>query len=219
MNNDNCGVHYLSGIPNRAASMIIDRLGFERTRNLFFRTNTMRLNAASDFQDYVRQLYQECVSAGELDANSECPVIIDSFQKVGVAYPDGNPVPQPPAPPQPPSQPPTQPPTQPTPPPTSPVLEFCGWVDVAQTGSGNVTLIDNKFDAAILVSKNYPTLTQGDFADIYNWRGNPHPCGCVWGSLSQAVNSKGTVFNFFLKVTKMKAGQPSDCVHDRLIFK
>jgi hypothetical protein len=223
INNDYCGVHYQSGIPNRAVSLIISKLGLEKTRNMIFRTNTMRLTAGADFQEYARQMYVECMSEDELSQSADCPVVLESFKRVGVAYPDGVPVPTPaPGP-----TPGPQPIPGPQPAPRSPVLMFCGWISIP-LAHGNITVIDNKFDAAILVTANYQVSTSGDFSDIYNWKGgvvadprNPgnHPCGCVWGRLSQTTNAHNTIFNYFSTIAQVKVETPQACINDHLNFK
>src|SRR5690606_23236196 len=66
--NDNCGVHILSGIPNRAAALMIRSLGWNKTQRLFYRVMTERLRTDSDFADYRNQLLGECstsLSAGD----------------------------------------------------------------------------------------------------------------------------------------------------------
>jgi len=87
VDNDNCGVHSISGVMNKATSQIIARLGLAKTRSLFFNTVTTRLGSKAGFDEYLRQLYEECLITPAVDKVSECPVIIESFEKVGVKYP------------------------------------------------------------------------------------------------------------------------------------
>lgn len=51
--NDNCGVHILSGIPNRFAAIIISQLGWLKTRDMFYQTMTEALVRNSKFSDYA----------------------------------------------------------------------------------------------------------------------------------------------------------------------
>lgn len=57
---DACGVHNLSGIPNRAAVDIIKALGWNKSATLYYRVMTQRLRPTSDFQDYAYQVIDEC---------------------------------------------------------------------------------------------------------------------------------------------------------------
>jgi hypothetical protein len=84
VNNDNCGVHTISGIPNKATALIMAVLGFEETKRLFFRTAVFRLNQSSNFSDYLGQLYEECLVTPNLI--NRCDVIIASFAFVGVKF-------------------------------------------------------------------------------------------------------------------------------------
>jgi Zn-dependent metalloprotease len=58
--NDRCGVHTLSGIPNRAAALIIQDLGWAETREMFYRIMTEGLDQDARFADYARALLKEC---------------------------------------------------------------------------------------------------------------------------------------------------------------
>ncbi len=91
LENDRCGVHSWSGIPNRAVSMIIAALGEDRVRDMIFNTTTARLTTQSTFQEYVRQMYEECLITPGLDKDKDCAVVINSFAQVGVMYPQGKP--------------------------------------------------------------------------------------------------------------------------------
>lgn len=211
--NDNCGVHYMSGIANKATALIVAQLGMEKMRKVFFNTMTARLTPRATFQEYARQLYEECLAQG-LDPRAECSVIVQSFESVGVSYPSASqPVPRVPAPRPVPQQPPAPqppPPAEPMPlpepkqPSASPLLKMCGWISVS--ASRNVTVIDNKYDTAILVSQSYQNRTQGSFQGVYDMR-----CGCVQGRISQTQNSKGTWFNYFSEVVALQPKDPSAC--------
>ncbi len=80
--NDNCGVHTLSGIPNKAVSYIIQNLGFEQTRKMIFNTLVYRLQPTANFEDYAEQMQEECLSQPELA--SRCSIVAAGFQKVGI---------------------------------------------------------------------------------------------------------------------------------------
>lgn len=81
MNNDNCGVHILSGIPNRASALMIQALGWEKLYPLFYQVMTVRLRANSKFSDYKDQMLAEC------DATMsafECEQVRESLAAVGL---------------------------------------------------------------------------------------------------------------------------------------
>ena len=92
VNNDNCGVHYGSGILNKAVSKLIETNGIEKWRHIIFNTALLRLNSDSHFVDYGLQLYEECYEAIEdstLTNNSklleqDCENIIKFFEEVGI---------------------------------------------------------------------------------------------------------------------------------------
>jgi Zn-dependent metalloprotease len=58
--NDNCGVHILSGIPNRAFALLLKDLDPALLRDLYYRVMTQRLRSNSDFADYRKQMLDEC---------------------------------------------------------------------------------------------------------------------------------------------------------------
>lgn len=211
--NDSCGVHYLSGIPNRATSLIIDALGVDATRSLFFNTGVNRLGMFSNFSEYLRQLIEECSEGGELQTH-ECNLILDAFNSVGVEYPTGDNNHQPePLPDD------NQPPTEPQKP-SSPPLMMCGWISVSATN--NITIIDNKFDTVVLNSANANKFG-GNFTDI---RANdftsllPHKsCGCATGQISQTPNSKNVWFNYFLNVNPGSIVKKKTTACSGIVFK
>jgi hypothetical protein len=82
---------------------------------------------------------------------------------------------------------------------------FCGWVSV-NSRSRNVTIIDNRFDAAILAS-GYRGLTEGTYRTVYN-----QECACVTGVLMETVNSVGTVFNAFSRVINVQPRPYDACI-------
>ncbi|MDG0816303.1 M4 family metallopeptidase [Bdellovibrio svalbardensis] len=81
MKNDNCGVHALSGIPNRATALIVQQLGWAKASPIFYVVMTERLTENSQFQDYAREVIGECLH--QLSP-MECSVINNSFKEVGL---------------------------------------------------------------------------------------------------------------------------------------
>lgn len=79
--NDNCGVHTLSGIPNRAAALTIQAIGWEKAAPLFYVVMTERLHDRSDFADYRAQVVAECDAT--LSA-TECAAVEAAFADVGL---------------------------------------------------------------------------------------------------------------------------------------
>lgn len=79
--NDNCGVHTLSGIPNRAAAKIIQGLGWEKSHTLFYTVMTERLNEHSDFAEYRNAVVSECT---QTLSNADCNKIEAAFASVGL---------------------------------------------------------------------------------------------------------------------------------------
>lgn len=196
VDNDNCGVHTASGVPNKAASLIISILGLEPTRELFFNTVVYRLRQDATFTDYLIQLYQECLSTPNL-AN-RCDVILASFAVVGVNHPDFkisnlSPEPvqpksnlQPPAPEEKVKMLPDQA--------TTPTIKLCGWIQQSADGS-HIRIVDNKFNA-ILAKRNYPVKTSGDYSAL-----SAITCGCVDGHLTQTSTAQNKLQNLFLDVS------------------
>jgi Zn-dependent metalloprotease len=80
-NNDNCGVHILSGIPNRAAALVIQQIGWTKAARLYYAVMTERLEATSDFEAYRDAVFAEC--AQTLSA-SECTRVEDAYHTVGL---------------------------------------------------------------------------------------------------------------------------------------
>lgn len=196
VNNDNCGVHTISGIPNKAAALIIAVLGFEETKKLFFRTAVYRLNQTSNFSDYLSQLHEECVETPSL-AN-RCDVIIASFAAVGVKLQSGAPV-----------KPRVTPPATNGPqgivaqrPSQSAILldsnglmsspiKFCGRV----RPKDGYTVIDDGLINPWIVVANQEVKTAGNFTGI-----EMSQCACVRGRLSQIVKNNGTVKSVFTDI-------------------
>jgi len=184
VDNDSCGVHYAAGVPSRAAAMIIGALGYERTRKIFFNTAVFRLPADASFQEYVRQLNEECLLTSGLDPQKDCPVIAASFAKVGVSYPlDQN-----------------VKPTPPTPSPSSPPQSFCGHLTV--TTMNNSVLIDNTHDALIVLAGNANRFGGHSTQAAPEQFSLAHKtqCACIQGSIDQIQNDKGTWVNYFSQI-------------------
>ncbi len=80
-NNDNCGVHILSGIPNHVVGLTVQKLGWEPVQNLYYKVMTDRLRAGSDFADYRDQILDECSTTM---TSAQCDVIKDAFKVVGL---------------------------------------------------------------------------------------------------------------------------------------
>jgi aureolysin len=79
--NDRCGVHILSGIPNKAAAQMMSILGPQRTKNLFYKVMTERLVSNSQFVDFARELRRECA---QTMSRAECDVVDQSLRNVGL---------------------------------------------------------------------------------------------------------------------------------------
>lgn len=88
--NDNCGVHFLNGIMNKAFALIvkgdsnIKGLGWEKAPLLYFNVMTKSLVPTTSFQDFAISLYQECKRNSTLYSSTDCQSIKSSFKEVGV---------------------------------------------------------------------------------------------------------------------------------------
>lgn len=81
MDNDSCGVHYLSGIPNRATALMIESLGFEKLQKVFYYTMMSRVASTSNFADYVEGLKEEC----RLHLTAEdCEIVSEALKETGL---------------------------------------------------------------------------------------------------------------------------------------
>lgn len=81
--NDNCGVHSNSGIPNRAAVLIANRIGREALGKIYYRTLTQLLRPSSNFADARTQTLVACeLIYGQNSEN--CAAVADSFSAVGI---------------------------------------------------------------------------------------------------------------------------------------
>lgn len=78
--NDNCGVHTLSGIPNKMAALVISVIGTEDASQLFYNVMTKRLKENSNFADYRSALLEECQSI----STQTCDVVEEALLAVGM---------------------------------------------------------------------------------------------------------------------------------------
>lgn len=78
--NDHCGVHYLSGIPNKMAAIVMSKIGPHEAAKLFYGVMTKRLHRTSNFADYRVALMQEC----EALATDTCSIVDDALTAVGI---------------------------------------------------------------------------------------------------------------------------------------
>ena len=201
VDNDNCGVHTASGVPNKAASLIIAELGVEPTRSLFFNTIAYRLNQDASFTDYVVQLYDECRETPSIE--SRCAVILSAFSAVGVEHPRaaalGFSAPLVSAPQLKPTGPQTPLVQRPSPSgerALTPELKFCGWV--VRREADSFLIQDEKYNASLL-TRNNQIKTQGEFSRLRSMK-----CACVTGRVTQTQNSRGETFNAFHDVSEVK---------------
>ncbi len=79
--NDHCGVHVLSGIPNRAISLAIQMLGWDRVAHIVYVVMTERLPNNADFATYASETIAEC---GRQLSTTECTVFDEAFKAVGL---------------------------------------------------------------------------------------------------------------------------------------
>lgn len=178
--NDNCGVHSMSGIPNKASAMIIAKLGFAETKDLFFNTVIYRLNQNASFLDYLEQLYEECLQQPKLI--SQCEIIQTSFANVGVvkdqietstelssALTPNN----------------LTTTNNPKTLGTNNPLKFCGPIEKGPFGK--ITIHDGKFNPEMR-SINSAVTTRGDYENLVNSN-----CGCVTGPMILLPEKSGKV--------------------------
>ena len=76
--NDQCGVHTLSGIPNRVFALIFSKLSLEDTATMYYNVMTTRMKATSNFKDYATALREECLAIGA----GACTVVDEALQDV-----------------------------------------------------------------------------------------------------------------------------------------
>jgi len=81
LNTDNGGVHVNSGIPNRAAYLVIQAIGRTKTEQIYYRALTTYLNPTSGFLDARDALVQ---SATDLYGAAEIDAVEQAFDAVGI---------------------------------------------------------------------------------------------------------------------------------------
>ncbi len=82
-NNDMCGVHTNSGIPNRVGALIGTSIGVQKTAALFYNVLTRRLKANSNFADFKNQTQLACTQMlGQ--GSQDCASVDKAFQTVGL---------------------------------------------------------------------------------------------------------------------------------------
>ncbi|HHQ0109034.1 TPA: M4 family metallopeptidase, partial [Listeria monocytogenes] len=75
------GVHYNSGIPNKAAYNTITKLGKEKTEQLYFRALKYYLTKKSQFTDAKKALQQ---AAKDLYGEDASKKVAEAWEAVGV---------------------------------------------------------------------------------------------------------------------------------------
>lgn len=78
--NDKCGVHILSGIPNKMAALVISELGAKESASLFYNVMTKGLSENSNFADYRVALMKECKS----HSKDACDIVDEALSNVGI---------------------------------------------------------------------------------------------------------------------------------------
>ncbi len=191
--NDNCGVHMSSGVLNRALSLVIGIEGIDVVLPMVFDTVVFRLKESSNFQDYLVELYSECVE--NYNKGDRCNIILASFARVGVTHPDfpidlqatGQeagvvaveeiPV---------------------TNSSITPSVTLCGWVE--EIDPQNYRLLDGKYNG-LLINRNFSVKTEGDYSGLRDMR-----CACADGRITQKTNFNSEIQNIFSNV---------DAIYDR----
>lgn len=79
--NDRCGVHTNSGVPSRAAVLIVKAIGKEKAEKLYYKVLTTRLSSTSNFHDARTETENECSQAFGADS-SECQAVTAAFDTV-----------------------------------------------------------------------------------------------------------------------------------------
>jgi len=79
--NDQCGVHLLSGIPNRAIALAVLEIGWDKVVHVVYDVMTERLAKNAQFSDYAREVRNEC--SRQL-SSSDCAAIDNAFKTVGL---------------------------------------------------------------------------------------------------------------------------------------
>jgi Zn-dependent metalloprotease len=85
---DDGGVHVNSGIPNRAAYLVIQSIGRAKAEQIYYRALTTYLNPTSDFLAAREALVQ---SANDLYGAGEVDAVAQAFDAVGITPSSGSP--------------------------------------------------------------------------------------------------------------------------------
>ena len=80
--NDKCGVHILSGIPNRSAALVMSKIGAREAAKLYFNVLTS-LSENSNFEDYRKAMLKECKEF----AADTCYYVDEALKNVGLVAP------------------------------------------------------------------------------------------------------------------------------------
>ena len=80
---DNGGVHVNSGIPNRAAALVIDALGLDRAGAIYYRALSTYLTRSSQFGDARQSLVQAATDLYGA-TSAEASTVAQAFDAVGV---------------------------------------------------------------------------------------------------------------------------------------
>ncbi len=79
--NDRCGVHKNSGIPNRASVLIYEAIGKEKTQKLYYNVLTQRLTETSDFSTAKTATIAACIQLfGKY--TDDCTKVTQAFETV-----------------------------------------------------------------------------------------------------------------------------------------
>lgn len=81
--NDFCGVHTNSGIGNKAAVLIANKLGLDKLGKLYYLTLTQLLRSSTNFKEARAQTEAACSKLFGADS-SDCKAVSDAFTAVGV---------------------------------------------------------------------------------------------------------------------------------------
>lgn len=81
VDNDKCGVHLLAGIPNRAISLAVQKLGWDKVAHVIYVVMTERLSKNAQFSTYASETMSEC---GRQLSNSDCAAFDSAFNAVGL---------------------------------------------------------------------------------------------------------------------------------------
>ena len=205
--NDYCGVHASTGVLNKAAALSIAQFGFQKTKKLFFNTLMHRLNANANFSDYLRQVYEECREDSKIFTLEDCNTLANKFMAQGVVAPSEDKL----------------------------ILnkrkkkkqpysltnrfdsldvELCGFSFKNQ--AGDLTLVDNKFDAMILNSpKSYPGYKTRLSSKLKKNKKAmnlaDHSCACVKGRLAQIPKQKSESVKYMRSLSSIEEKNFEHC--------